>query len=265
MTVLHVDPPMEIAAGTTEPVMLAPDVLQRMMEERSREIEHELSGIRSHLEPFEVDTLVRRGAPVAEIVAAAVDLQADMIVIGSHGRGASRFLFGSVAEKVSRRAGCPVLISRGQAPVRVPFQSVLVASDFSVFTEPCVRLASRLTDPAGRLEVMHVIEDTHSPLFLTGAEGADELVRAARESRVRRLEALQSQIDRLHLRASATTYVEAGNPPSEILARASQLNADLIVVGAHGQQGVRERILGTVADRVLRHAEVPVLLVPHAP
>lgn len=60
-----------------------------------------------------VQTLLRTGAPHEVIVAAAVELGADLIVLGTHGRGGiNRALLGSVADRVVRLAACPVLTVR---------------------------------------------------------------------------------------------------------------------------------------------------------
>jgi len=68
------------------------------------------------LEPRHPRTEVRIGSPAAEIVAAATDLHADLICIGTHGRGGiARVLLGSVAELVVRQAPCPVLTVRPKA------------------------------------------------------------------------------------------------------------------------------------------------------
>jgi nucleotide-binding universal stress UspA family protein len=62
---------------------------------------------------FEVETHVRHGKPFVEIIRAARDVEADVIVVGSHGRsGLAETLFGSTAEKVVRKAPCAVLIVR---------------------------------------------------------------------------------------------------------------------------------------------------------
>jgi nucleotide-binding universal stress UspA family protein len=59
---------------------------------------------------LEIQTMLRRGTPWVEIASVAKDLQADLIVMGTHGlRGLPRALLGSVAEKVVRTAPCPVL------------------------------------------------------------------------------------------------------------------------------------------------------------
>jgi nucleotide-binding universal stress UspA family protein len=62
-----------------------------------------------------VTSLVRMGDPSREIIAAAKELEIDLIILATHGRtGLSHFLLGSTAEKVVRRAGCPVLIVRDE-------------------------------------------------------------------------------------------------------------------------------------------------------
>jgi nucleotide-binding universal stress UspA family protein len=63
----------------------------------------------------DVEALFYVGDPAASILVAAVDVDADLIVVGTHGRsGFSRFIEGSVAEAVTRRAPCPVLAIRHQ-------------------------------------------------------------------------------------------------------------------------------------------------------
>jgi len=63
-----------------------------------------------------VKSTIRQGAAWREIDQAAVDLKADLIVLGTHGRkGLARALLGSVAEKIVRTAACPVLTVRGEA------------------------------------------------------------------------------------------------------------------------------------------------------
>ena len=81
---------------------------------------------------------------------------------------------------------------------------------------------------------------------------------------------VRRQARRLHYRMEAagiegvqiSHYVGSGSPAAAILARAEESHADLIVMGAHGRTGIGEKLIGTVADRVLRHTTVPVLLYP---
>ncbi|MBN9118289.1 MAG: universal stress protein [Planctomycetes bacterium] len=68
------------------------------------------------LEPRHPRPEVRIGSPAAEIVAAAKDLHADLVCVGTHGRGGlARVILGSVAEMVVRQAPCPVLTVRPKA------------------------------------------------------------------------------------------------------------------------------------------------------
>jgi nucleotide-binding universal stress UspA family protein len=71
-----------------------------------------------------VDHLLKEGEPVTEILEAAKELHADLIVMGTHGRtGLGRMLMGSVAELVVRRATCPVLT------VRTPFPELVLEAE----------------------------------------------------------------------------------------------------------------------------------------
>lgn len=69
------------------------------------------------MDVLEVETIVIKGIPFHEIINAATEIGADLIVIGTHGRtGLSHVVMGSVAEKVVRKASCPVLTVRMPSP-----------------------------------------------------------------------------------------------------------------------------------------------------
>jgi nucleotide-binding universal stress UspA family protein len=61
------------------------------------------------------------------------------------------------------------------------------------------------------------------------------------------------------------THLVEGEPTAVVIAQAVERGADLLVMGRHGRRGVRERLLGSVAERVLRRASAPVLTVPNGP
>jgi hypothetical protein len=63
-------------------------------------------------------------------------------------------------------------------------------------------------------------------------------------------------------RAPITPCVRTGDPAGEIVAAGREWEADLIVVGTHGRQGIGRRFLGSVAETVLRHAPCAVLVIP---
>ncbi|MBI2471186.1 MAG: universal stress protein [Planctomycetes bacterium] len=67
---------------------------------------------------LEVETIVVKGVPFNEIINATTEIGADLVVIGTHGRtGLSHVMLGSVAEKVVRKASCPVLTVRMSPPI----------------------------------------------------------------------------------------------------------------------------------------------------
>lgn len=92
---------------------IQPAVLAASAKEDARKL---INDFRKRLpQPLTALEFVQIGSPLAEIVNAAKDWPADLIVIGSHGRGGiKRALLGSVAEGVMRHAPCPVLVVRAK-------------------------------------------------------------------------------------------------------------------------------------------------------
>lgn len=113
LIVLSVAPPLFLPeAGVAPPIDLDAD-------------RYALEQLRGRLDGTDlkapVQTELRQGNPAEEILHAAHDLGADLIVVGSHGRGAlGRMLLGSVAEQVLRHAQQPVLIVKGPTPAPTP-------------------------------------------------------------------------------------------------------------------------------------------------
>ena len=106
---LHVT---EVPPGTAEGgIAITPG----MIEEMNRRAAERLSALSSGVQPrgVPIRTLVRTGAPYHEIVEAARDEDADMIILSTHGRtGLKRLFLGSTAERVVRHAPCPVIVLR---------------------------------------------------------------------------------------------------------------------------------------------------------
>lgn len=107
-----------------EPGDQGPDVAIQKVQQRATE---RVAAMPAHLEKRRVRRVVvhlRRGSPAESLAQLAADLDADLVVVGSHGhRGLSRLLLGSVAERTSRLARCPVWIVRPKdhaAQDRVP-------------------------------------------------------------------------------------------------------------------------------------------------
>ena len=110
ITLVYVVPPPSYAVGEyggVDYMGLVPDLKSNAEKELSSLAANELRG------EIQVETIVCDGSPAAEIVEAAKRVEADVIIISTHGRtGFKHVLLGSVAEHVVRSAPCPVLVVR---------------------------------------------------------------------------------------------------------------------------------------------------------
>jgi len=274
LTLFHVDELPHFAVLAAEPVYVPPQAWDALSESYALDTARKLDDLRARLARTgtgaNISTLHRRGDPVEEIVTEARESDSSLLVVGTHGQsGSLRYLFGSVAAKVSRTAPCPVLVTNPDfgALDEAGFRRALVAVDFSAVSNDVVRAASELVGGDAHLTLVHVWREpaafaVESAVGQTREQVTSGLERM-REDRVEQLGALASS--GLARQASIETVLEIGTPAHSILELADRGNFDLIVVGSHSRETAQERVLGTVADRVLRNAKVPVLLVPRSP
>jgi nucleotide-binding universal stress UspA family protein len=182
----------------------------------------------------------------------------DLVVIGTHGRtGLSRILLGSVAEKIVRHAPCSVLAVHPGGEVR-PFTHALCPIDFSAEARQALAAAAGLVRAGGAgITLLHVLE---APVSYSGELQEPELLRDLDTRVAEHLETWAAE-----LRGKATVPVTArcriGWAGAEILAALeSDTTVDLVVMGSHGRTGIKRALLGSVAEKVVRHARCPVLV-----
>ncbi|MDF3040911.1 MAG: UspA domain protein [Thermomicrobiales bacterium] len=209
--------------------------------------EAELDEAAHSLEPTDVNVkrLVVAGEPDEEIVAAATRHGADLIAMASRGRGAiGRAIFGSVADRVARTATMPVLIVR--AATEETGTPVAIGVPVHVV---------RAVDPVTSLPMGRGVFGT-APMV--SAEITDQIWQEAES------EAKATVADAIaHLKGegiAASGAVLNGSPFFAI--NDATRPGDLIVLTSHGHGGVRRWLLGSVAEKLVREASVPVLLVP---
>jgi nucleotide-binding universal stress UspA family protein len=199
------------------------------------------------------EALLREGKTAAEILRAAHELPADLIVMGTHGRtGFERWVLGSVAETVLRRAPCPVLTVPAHAaerPQPLFFKRILCATDFSPASEAALRYAVSLAEEAqSNLMLVHVLEGAHRrPEFdcASRAQLRKTMSREAPEWCV------------------PEEILAWGQAAPEILRLARENEAGLIVMGVHGRGLLDLMAFGSVTHQVVREATCPVLTVRH--
>ena len=199
--------------------------------------------------------------PVEAIHSAAREPGSSLVVMASHGRrGLDRLLLGSVTERTLQGAPVPVLVLREpskEAPR--PLRSILLATDFSRDAEQAERfVACWARCFAAEVEVLHAIHET-AVLLAPYAVSAS----SAFESEV--LEAATRRMDRVILRleaqgVSATARIVYGRPAESILSRAEAQGTQLVVMGSRGYSTPRRFLVGSVAQRVVRHAPCSVVI-----
>ena len=209
---------------------------------------------------------VRSGEAAGEICQAAAERHCDLVVLASHGLGGIQHaFFGSIAERVVRRAPCPVLTVRdralrkkGAGTATFDLKRILMTTDFSDESKKAFPYALALARKfEASLTLLYVVPE-HLPAELKHLGIVLEerrLLEAARE-RLPRFRA--AELDpHLHL----DMLVLNGGPAHEICRTAETQAADLIVIATHGYTGLKHFMLGSVTENVVRHAPCPVLVV----
>jgi nucleotide-binding universal stress UspA family protein len=210
-----------------------------------------------------VEISMRKGNAVQEILAQAKTSRADLVVIGSHGRGGvQRLVLGSVAEKVLRLATCPVLtVRRGVRLVRrsrSPFETILCPTDFSAAANKAVAYAKRLAQEAdAKLILMTAVEWPFGDEVAYGAvaELQKSIASNANDALMRLLPRPASNGPR------AQAIVAVGKASAAIVKVARARSADLIVMGVSGRGALDVAILGSTTHHVIRDGACPVLTV----
>jgi nucleotide-binding universal stress UspA family protein len=206
------------------------------------------------------------GDPVATILARAREENVDLVVMGTHGRsGFERLVLGSVAEKVLRKAPCPVLTVRAEGAARARPARVLCPLDFSDSSRHALSWALELAAKAeASLQVLSVVEVPMAAPPPPAVVGGAEQIQEAQERTKHALSEALGEID-LSRRPAVERTVVRGKPSREIVRVAEEEGADLVVMGVHGH-GVIDRLLfGSTTHHVVREAPCPVLSVRQFP
>jgi len=204
---------------------------------------------------------------VAAITRYAAEVDADLLVIGTHGRtGVARLLLGSVAEACVAAAPCPVLTvprtPEGAGPSTAA--PVLVAVDFSDRSRAAVAAGRQLADLFGAdLELVHVVRDAGpypglAPNILSLVDYDPAQGEAVRDRLARFAETVPGA-------APTTFHVGLGEPSRVVTALAAERGAGALVLGTHGRRGLAHALIGSVAEAALRRSPCPVLTLrqPH--
>jgi nucleotide-binding universal stress UspA family protein len=268
VTVLHVFSPVTVAAVGAAPVVFEPMVLAPV--DRDRLLADTRAFAAAESAPgVAIEAAIREGRTATAILEQAASMRADLLVIGTHGRsGFDRLLVGSVAEKVLRKASCPVLTVPKGLPDAVPsgpvlYKRILCPVDFSDSSLHALKYATSMAQEAdGQLTVLHVV--AHE--FENAADMASMVSDAGitigsfvkqREEALRRR--LQEAVATAPEFCSVESLITHGKPWREVLRIAAERQSDLIVMGVQGRGATDLLFFGSTTQHVVREASCPVL------
>jgi nucleotide-binding universal stress UspA family protein len=205
-------------------------------------------------------TDVLQGNPAPTIVEYAAEYDQDLIVMPTHGReGLSRYLAGSVSEKVVRLSSVPVLSVRMQPDetLTFPYEAVLIPTDGS---DAATYAADHLLKFAAALDatvhVLSVVDDSTLGPDIRSTIAGEESQQAATEA----VDTIVSAAE-THGVTDAVRHVEHGRPAEVILDCIETNDVHAVGMGTTGRRGTDRILLGSVAEKTVRSAPVPVMTV----
>lgn len=211
---------------------------------------------------------VREGAVLEALLDVAEAQKADLLVLTTHGAGGfRRWWLGSVADALVRRGDLPVLLVRpwddteSRVSERGRFGTVMVPLDGSAAAEVVLEHARALQDQGARLILVRVVP---SPLEVGSLYGVPT-VRLERESHREQRDEAERYLGEVAARLGSgnheTRVVEASSAAEGVLEAARVHGVDLIVLATQGRSALGRMVIGSVADKIIRGAAVPVLAV----
>jgi nucleotide-binding universal stress UspA family protein len=272
-TLLHVDEPEGATGAVVEAVVEAQDGAVPIDDEDQTKALNAVAERWRSVFKGAVEAGVAFGDPKTEILRAAGETNADLIVAATRARGAiGRWAFGSVADDLARSTTVPMLVARAKdeaiEPAPAMIDRILFPFDGSATAATALPLAIEL---AKRIGIPALVISAYDPgpagPIVTGVEPSypvaayteiqDELEALATEA------AAKAQAEFAAAGVSAMSAVHLG--PAALAIEDSATEGDLIVMTSHGRGGLKRAILGSVAERLIRDAKAPTLLVPTRP
>ncbi len=202
--------------------------------------------------------LVRDGTPFVEIIKCAREIEADLIVVGAHGRSAKLkdVLIGSNTERVVRKAHCPVLtVHRPEyIPKDIePLQKILFPADFSKSSKSAAKYCAFFAKKYQ--SKVHMLHALHDPAVVL----AGRLKHAVRHEAEREMELYLT--NPIWGEIPIDVEFKEGPPHAEIIEAAKKQRANLIVMSTHGHGPIQHLLIGAVTERVVRLAPCSVLTI----
>lgn len=219
----------------------------------------ELAGTLQARYGVEAGVRVAEGSVFTEVAQEAKRLTGGLVVCGSRGESIVRhFVLGTTALRLLGTTACPVLVVK--QPPHEPYRKILIAVDFSPSSLRSVQQARSLA-PDAQLILLHAYEapfESHLRYASVDEDTIAQYQAAAKREAQQKLHALRSdagiEISRCQL------VLVHGNPAMRTLQYETEVDADLIVMGKHGETLMEELLLGSVTKQVLAECQSDLLV-----
>jgi nucleotide-binding universal stress UspA family protein len=211
---------------------------------------------------------VLEGPVAATLARYGRELSADLMVMTTHGRGGIRRAWlGSVADQLIRTSEVPILVVRADGHDQassVNLGEILVPLDGSPLAEavlePVIALARLWDAEISLIQVVSPVILTSDPLLPFPNGYSDQIMRMRREAAQDYIRDVAERLREAGVKASGVA-VRGGAVAETLLDLARPERVGLVATATQGRGGVRRFVLGSVADKLVRGAEVPVLVV----
>jgi nucleotide-binding universal stress UspA family protein len=230
---------------------------------------NQLNDVRSRWFPDRenIALVIAEGDPTEQILWAAGQHNADMIVMSSHGRGAiGRFASGSVADRVVRHAPLPVMVVGPElaGDEQVAATRILAPVDGSPLSLTAIPVAAGLALATGApVYAVNVVTPTieEYPAAMSGLSampGYSEDIAEAQETQSREMvDGVVAQLHALGVEASGDVFIGSiSNTLTGLLQP-----GDVLVIASHGRKGLPRWVLGSTAMKLIQHAATPIVVV----
>jgi universal stress protein E len=242
-----------------------PEELIRIEKCEAERVLHEQMLSMPELQGIPTRPMVVKGDPFEGILKTATDVNADLVVMGSHRKHMLLDIFiGTTIERVVRRGPFPVLMVNREAQSR--YENVVASIDMSDTSANALRVALSTGLVADRgATLLHAFwAPAKGRMSLAGSDkaGIENYVRNERQVAIDELAAFLAANN---LQERHWSYrVEEGEPMEVISREVSEKRPDLLVMGTHGHSTLVEALIGSVTEEALRSLNVDILAVPPA-
>ena len=188
-----------------------------------------------------ITTKIQLGNAFNTIIDQIVEERVDLLVVGTEGAdGLNEFLVGSIAEKIVRKATCPVITTMDKCEIE-PIEKIVFASDF---LNTDAGFISRLKELQTIFEAQLNIVKINTPASFTSTRHD-----------TKQMEEFVAKYDITNYTIDIYNYK---NEEDGIILYAEDIKADMIALGTHQRKGVGHFLAGSIAEDVVNHAQIPV-------